>query len=129
MKNKKNIIIFTDLDGSLLDNKTFKFDVIKDYIKKLISSGVIIIPNSSKTEAELLDFNRKSKLNLCFISENGSSIHGLNLINKNFPSKISISRPVNEIYKIYNDNISLDLKKKITLILKLEKKNKKKFLV
>ncbi len=126
MKNKKNIIIFTDLDGSLLDNKTFKFDVIKDYIKKLISSGVIIIPNSSKTEAELLDFNRKSKLNLCFISENGSSIHGLNLINKNFPSKISISRPVNEIYKIYNDNISLDLKKKITLILKLEKKKQEK---
>ena len=42
-------------------------------------------------------------------------IHGLNLINKNFPSKISISRPVNEIYKIYNDTISLDLKKKLHL--------------
>ena len=76
----------------------------------------------------MLDFNRKSKLNLCFISENGSSIHGLNLINKNFQSKISISRHLNEIYKIYNDNISLDLKKKITLILKLEKKKQEKII-
>ena len=30
-------LIFTDLDGSLLDRDTFKFDEIKDYIKKLLS--------------------------------------------------------------------------------------------
>ena len=32
-------LIFTDLDGSLLDRDTFKFDEIKDYLKKLLSKG------------------------------------------------------------------------------------------
>ena len=37
MKKKinKKIIIFTDLDGSLLDRETFRFDSIKKYILKL----------------------------------------------------------------------------------------------
>ena len=35
MKQKKQIIIFTDLDGSLLDNDTFEFDEIEDYFREL----------------------------------------------------------------------------------------------
>ena len=34
--NKNKILIFTDLDGSILDRDTFKFDQIKQYIKKNI---------------------------------------------------------------------------------------------
>ena len=89
---KKKILIFTDLDGSLLDKETFKLDVIKDYFKELVRNGIIIIPNSSKTEAELLDFNEQNNLDLSFITENGSSIHGLNKIHHNLPDKIIISR-------------------------------------
>ncbi len=117
--SKKKIIIFTDLDGSLLDKKTFKFDIIEDYFKELISRGIIIILNSSKTESELLDFNKQNNLNLSFISENGSSIHGLNKIHRNLPDKVIISRSKNEIQKIYDKNISLDLKNKIVPILEL----------
>ena len=29
-----------------------------DYIKKLINSGIHIIPNSSKTESEIIEFNQ-----------------------------------------------------------------------
>ena len=119
MKQKKQIIIFTDLDGSLLNKDTFKFDEIEDYFRELVSKDIKIIPNTSKTEAELLDFNNLYKLNLSFIAENGSSIHGLNLIHANLPEKISLSRPTNQIYEIYNENISSDLKKKITFISKL----------
>ena len=36
MKQKKQIIIFTDLDGSLLDKDTFKFDEIQEYFKELM---------------------------------------------------------------------------------------------
>ena len=36
MKQKKQIIIFTDLDGSLLDKDTFRFDEIEDYFRELI---------------------------------------------------------------------------------------------
>ena len=122
MKQKKQIIIFTDLDGSLLDKDTFRFDEIEDYFKELISKGIKIIPNSSKTENELLDFNKQYNLNLPFISENGSSIHGLNLIQKDLPNKVLISRPADQIYGIYNENIPPHLKDKITFILKLNSK-------
>ena len=108
MKQKKQIIIFTDLDGSLLDKDTFEFDEIEDYFRELISKGIKIIPNSSKTEAELLDFNEQNNLDLSFITENGSSIHGLNKIHQNLPDKIIISRTIDEIRNIYEENISLD---------------------
>ena len=117
---KKKILIFTDLDGSLLDKETFKFDVIKDYFKELVRNGIIIIPNSSKSEAELLDFNEQNNLDLSFITENGSSIHGLNKIHQNLPDKIIISRTIDEIRNIYEENISLDFKNKTTHILELE---------
>ena len=44
MTKNISIIIFTDLDGTLLHRDTFEFDVIKDYIKKLHSKGIKIIP-------------------------------------------------------------------------------------
>ena len=125
---KKKIIIFTDLDGSLLDKETFKFEIVKDYLNELISRGIIIIPNSSKTESELLDFNEKNYLDLSFISENGSSIHGLNKIHQNLPNKVIISRKKDEILKIYNENIGLYFKNKIIPILELEIDKQQKIL-
>ena len=117
---KKQIVIFTDLDGTLLDKNTFKFDKIEKYFRELILKNIIIIPNSSKTEAELLDFNKQYNLNLSFIAENGSSIHGLNLIHENLPNNIFLSRTVDEIYKIYNQNVTDNLKEKVTFILNLK---------
>ena len=125
MKQKKQIIIFTDLDGSLLNKDTFRFDEIEDYFRELISIGIKIIPNSSKTEAELSDFNNQYNLNLSFVAENGSSIHGLNLIHKNLPKRISLSRTTDQIYKVYNENIPSNIKQKITFILKLKSKEQK----
>ena len=92
MKKKHSVIIFTDLDGTLLNRDTFKFDEIKDYIKSLVREGIIIIPNTSKTQVEIEDFNKKLDLNLPFISENGSAIFGLDNINKNFPNNIVLSK-------------------------------------
>ncbi len=39
----QKILIFTDLDGSLLHRDTFKFDEIKDYLKQLIFSELFNI--------------------------------------------------------------------------------------
>ena len=36
------VLIFTDLDGSLLHRDTFKFDEIKNYLKQIISKGEIV---------------------------------------------------------------------------------------
>ena len=102
MKKKinKKIIIFTDLDGSLLDRETFRFDSIKNYILKLLKKEIFIVPNSSKTKKEILLFNNELKKNLPIICENGSAIYGLNNLNKNLPDNIILSRDKDEIYKL-----------------------------
>ena len=97
---KTSVVIFTDLDGTLLNRDTFKFDEIKDYIKSLINNGITIIPNTSKTNAELYNFIKELGINIPFITENGSAIHGLNLINKNLPDEIILGREKELILKI-----------------------------
>ena len=56
MNKKFSLIIFTDLDGSLLHRDNFKFDEIKEYIKGLKDDGITIVPNTSKTEKEIKEF-------------------------------------------------------------------------
>ena len=120
------VVIFTDLDGSLLHRDTFKFDPIKDYIRSLINGGIIIIPNSSKTEKEIEKFNEELGIELPYISENGSAIHGLNLINQNFPNKIILSREKEELLKIFNQKTPEKLTNKCVQISKLSKKEQEK---
>ena len=120
------VVIFTDLDGSLLHRDTFKFDSIKEYIIGLISQGIIIIPNSSKTEKEIEKFNEELGVKLPYISENGSSIQGLNLINVNFPNKIILSREKEELLKIFKDKVPEQLRDKCVQISKIIKKEQEK---
>ena len=126
MKKKLKVVIFTDLDGSLLHRDTFKFDTIKNYISSLVDQGIIIIPNSSKTEKEIEKFNEELGIELPYISENGSAIHGLNLINQNFPNEIILSRKKEEILKIFNEKTPDELLNKCVQISKLNKKEKEK---
>ena len=128
MKNNLTIVIFTDLDGSLLHRDTFKFDTIKDYIKSLVNKGVIIIPNSSKTEKEIEKFNEELGINLPYISENGSSIHGLNLITSNFPDKLILSREKEELFKIFENKVPEELKVKCLQVSKMSKKQQENIL-
>ena len=128
MKKKFTVVIFTDLDGSLLHRDTFQFDTIKDYIKSLVNKGIIIIPNSSKTEKEIEKFNEELGINLPFISENGSSIHGLNLITSNFPDKLILSRDKEELFKIFERKVPKKLKEKCFQISKMNKKEQENIL-
>ena len=128
MNKISSIVIFTDLDGSLLHRETFKFDQIKKYIKSLIDNGIIIIPNTSKTEKEIEKFNKELGVELPYISENGSSIHGLNLINANFPNRIVLSRSKDELLKIFNNKVSEKLRNKCIQIFNINKKEQEKIL-
>ena len=65
--------IFTDLDGTLLDNNNYSFGDLESFINK-IKGKVEIIYNTSKTFSEVLYLNRKLKINFPFIVENGSCI-------------------------------------------------------
>ncbi len=126
MNKKSSVIIFTDLDGTILHRDTFKFDTIKNYLKKLVNNGIIIIPNSSKTEIEIDKFNEELGVELPYILENGSAIHGLNLINQNFPNKIILSREKEELLKIFNMKVPEKLMNKCIQISKISKKKQEK---
>ena len=105
MKKKFKIIIFTDLDGTLLHRDTFQFDTIKNYIKNLINKGVIIIPNSSKTEKEILEFNNELGSSLPYICENGAAIKGLELLNSNLPKELILSKEKDNLAKIFENSV------------------------
>ena len=126
MKKNFTVVIFTDLDGSLLHKDTFRFDNIKDYIKKLIDRGIVIIPNSSKTGKEIKKFNHELEVDLPYISENGSCIEGLNRINSNFPNNIILSRDKEELLKIFNDKVPKELKDKCIQISQINKREQEK---
>ena len=95
------IVIFTDLDGTLLHNETFKFENIRQYIKNLLSKNISIIPNSSKTKPEIYNFCNELEEELPFIVENGAAIYKMNLVNSDFPEKIILSRDKDEICLLY----------------------------
>ena len=67
-------IIFTDLDASLLHEETFSCLEIIDALNSLLSDGVLIIPNTSKTEVETRNFLESLDLKTPFIVENGAKL-------------------------------------------------------
>ena len=118
----QKILIFTDLDGSLLHRDTFKFEEIKDYIKQLLSKGIFIIPNTSKTEKEILNFNNELGSSLPYICENGAAIKGLELLNSNLPKELILSKEKNNIIKIFEKSIPINLQKKCKWLSEMDKK-------
>lgn len=128
MKLNSKILIFTDLDGSLLNRENFDFSAIKKFLKDLLYNDIFIIPNSSKTAKEIVIFNEELGEKLPYISENGSAIHDLNLINANFPEKITLSREINEIIKIFKKKVPSNLRSKCTFLNELDKKKQQTIL-
>ena len=112
----KDILIFTDLDGTLLNKESFYYDEAKDLIKNCVENGVIIIPNSSKTSIELNDFCNEAQISPIFISENGSSIHGLNILNSKLNKKIILSRTKDQILNCFLNNVENNFKKKCKFV-------------
>ncbi len=70
----KNVLIFTDLDGTLLDYRDYSFNKAAPLVSKLKKIGAIIVFCSSKTRAEQEVYRRQLDLNSPFISENGGAI-------------------------------------------------------
>lgn len=68
-------LIFTDLDGSLLDHYDYSFAAALPLLKKLAGTGIPVIPNTSKTKAELLDIRKALGSTDPFIVENGGAVY------------------------------------------------------
>ena len=123
MEKAFKVLIFTDLDGSLLHRDTFRFDEIKDYLKEIISKGIYIIPNTSKTDKEILEFNNELGINIPYISENGASINGLDLLNKDLPQQLILSREKDTLLKIFKNIVPIKLQNKCKWLSEMDKKN------
>ena len=126
MEKLFKVLIFTDLDGSLLHRDTFKFDEVKDYLKKLISKGIFIIPNTSKTEKEIIDFNDELGTSLPYICENGAAINGLDLLNSNLPKELILSREKDNLIKIFEKSVPENLQIKCKWLSEMDKKKQSK---
>jgi mannosyl-3-phosphoglycerate phosphatase len=66
-------VIFSDIDGSLLDEK-YESAGIESILKRLLSLNVSIVLTSSKTESEIEFYRQKWQISDPFIAENGSII-------------------------------------------------------
>ncbi|MBD3898139.1 HAD-IIB family hydrolase [Halomonas sp. ML-15] len=68
-------LVFTDLDGSLLDHDSYDWSPAKPWLARLAAAGVTVIPVTSKTRAELLSLRLDLGLAKSpFIAENGAVI-------------------------------------------------------
>jgi mannosyl-3-phosphoglycerate phosphatase len=68
------MIIFSDLDGTLLDHDTYSFDAARPALDALKEGGIPLILCSSKTKAEIHNIWHALGLNAPFIAENGGGI-------------------------------------------------------
>ncbi len=69
-----NRVIYTDLDGSLLELETYDHQVTADTVKRLNDGGTPIIFCSSKTLAEQRHFQNLLNLDTPMIIENGAGV-------------------------------------------------------
>ena len=78
-------LIFTDLDGTLLDHETYAFDAALESLKVLKERGIPVVIVTSKTFAEVDELRTLLGLNYPFIIENGAAIY--------FPKEYVVQTP------------------------------------
>ena len=69
----KSFLIFSDIDGTFMNHKSYSYSVLKKYIF-LLKDRCQLIFNSSKTFEEINELNKTLKIRSPFIVENGACI-------------------------------------------------------
>lgn len=68
-------VVFTDMDGTLLDHYTYDFSPAKPTLAQLDKLNIPVIPTTSKTFAELVELRKRLSLDGPFIVENGAAAY------------------------------------------------------
>ena len=71
---KRLPVVFTDLDGTLLDHDTYSWSAAQPALDALHASQVPLIFNSSKTFAEMIELARAMNISQPLICENGGGV-------------------------------------------------------
>lgn len=69
------LVVFTDLDGTLLDHDTYDWAPAREALAALGNRGVPLVIASSKTRAEIEVWRERLGNHDPFISENGGALH------------------------------------------------------
>ncbi|MGC8121826.1 HAD-IIB family hydrolase [Marinobacter sp. VGCF2001] len=69
-----HLIVFTDLDGTLLDHHSYSWRAASPAMAKLAANGIPLIFNSSKTAAEMRQLQSAMGIRAPFIVENGAAV-------------------------------------------------------
>ncbi|PIV23303.1 MAG: mannosyl-3-phosphoglycerate phosphatase [Deltaproteobacteria bacterium CG_4_8_14_3_um_filter_45_9] len=70
----RKIMIFSDLDGTLLDRDTYSFEPALPALRVIKQKGIPLVLSSSKTRAEIELYRKKLENDHPFISENGGAV-------------------------------------------------------
>lgn len=73
-RKKKSLLVFTDLDGTLLDHETYHFDAARPALQILKEKNIPLILCTSKTRSEIGKLRLKLKHKHPFIPENGAAV-------------------------------------------------------
>lgn len=71
----QKFLVFTDLDGTLLDHESYSFEFAKESLERLKKKKIPIIISTSKTFAEVEELQKKLGIGEPFIVENGAGIY------------------------------------------------------
>lgn len=74
MTTTPKVVIFTDLDGALLDRETYSFEPARPALGFIKERKIPLIFVSSKTRAEIEGYRKKLKNTDPFVSENGGAV-------------------------------------------------------
>jgi len=70
-----DMIVFTDLDGCLLNHDDYSFEDAREAIGRLNREGIPVIMTTSKTKSEVKELRKELGIGDPFIVENGGAIH------------------------------------------------------
>jgi mannosyl-3-phosphoglycerate phosphatase len=85
----EKIVIFTDLDGTLLDYHTYSYEKALPALRHVREKGIPLIICSSKTRAEIEFYQKKLRNRHPFIAENGGAVFIPQHYFKKLPASLS----------------------------------------
>lgn len=71
----QNFIVITDLDGTLLDQRTYSYEMSLPGLRRLQRKRIPVVLCSTKTSAEILPLWRELELDSPFICESGGAVY------------------------------------------------------
>ncbi|MBA54029.1 MAG: mannosyl-3-phosphoglycerate phosphatase [Pseudomonadales bacterium] len=96
--SERQLLVFTDLDGTLLDHNSYSFQAALPALRRLKEMAIPVILNSSKTRPEMEALKQQLDNHTPFIVENGAAaIIPAGNLGRDSGLVVSFSAPLDEV--------------------------------